>query len=132
MLRRGLVLDLSVAFGESTMSITSIAACPILRRESSISVRHGLIYRSTPRRGTVRAIREEPMADCKYDNRSGDKFRVLLLVRYVHEDSAYSVKNISRSIGCIDEGAGYHIPAVRTRDRFYAKLEDDRAEAAGA
>ncbi|KAK5131678.1 hypothetical protein LTR08_000732 [Meristemomyces frigidus] len=26
---------------------------------------------------------------------------------------------------------GYHIPAVRRRDMFYAKLEDQRAEALG-
>jgi hypothetical protein len=27
---------------------------------------------------------------------------------------------------------GYHVPAVRRRDMFYAKLEDQRAEAAGS
>ena len=26
---------------------------------------------------------------------------------------------------------GYHVPAVRRRDMFYAKLEDQRAEALG-
>lgn len=26
---------------------------------------------------------------------------------------------------------GYHVPSVRRRDKFYAKLEDARAEAAG-
>lgn len=26
---------------------------------------------------------------------------------------------------------GYHVPAVRRRDLFYAKLEDQRAEALG-
>lgn len=31
-----------------------------------------------------------------------------------------------------DAQTGYHIPAVRTRDRFYAKLENERAEASGA
>jgi cytochrome c oxidase subunit 7 len=27
---------------------------------------------------------------------------------------------------------GYHVPAVRQRDKFYAKLEDERAAAAQA
>jgi hypothetical protein len=27
--------------------------------------------------------------------------------------------------------SGYHVPAVRRRDMFYAKLEDQRAEALG-
>lgn len=31
-------------------------------------------------------------------------------------------------IACI----GYHVPAVRRRDRFYAKLEDERLERASA
>lgn len=31
-------------------------------------------------------------------------------------------------IACI----GYHVPAVRRRDRFYAKLEDERVERASA
>jgi cytochrome c oxidase subunit 7 len=29
------------------------------------------------------------------------------------------------------EPPGYHVPAVRRRDMFYAKLEDQRAEALG-
>ncbi|KAK4995534.1 Cytochrome c oxidase subunit 7A [Elasticomyces elasticus] len=70
MLRRGLVLDLSVAFGSLILSLRSV---------------------SKPR---------------------------WLLDR-------------EKRMKLMTETTGFHIPAVRKRDTFYAKLEDKRAEALG-
>jgi hypothetical protein len=38
---------------------------------------------------------------------------------------------LSRKIKTNPRLLGYHVPAVRRRDLFYAKLEDQRAEALG-
>jgi hypothetical protein len=58
--------------------------------------------------------------------------RLRLVVRYVNEQSTQSMHYCSSSNSNPDlRPEGYHVPAVRHRDAFYQKLEDDRAAALG-
>lgn len=59
-------------------------------------------------------------------NRPWNEFRVSLVVRYVKFDSMTKISNVRSAILIAEKG--YHVPAVRRRDRFYAKLEDQRLE----
>ena len=52
--------------------------------------------------------------------------RVLLLVRYVMADEDTVAQGLMTRDITIDETVGYHVPAVRHRDKVYAKLEEDR------
>lgn len=63
-------------------------------------------------------------------NRPWNEFRVSLVVRYVEFDSMIKNSNVRSAI--LIAHKGYHVPAVRRRDRFYAKLEDQRLERTSA
>lgn len=66
---------------------------------------------------TAGEIYEESMADWNHENRSGNEFRVLLLVRYVHEDSACSVEMYQEtSVVLMIEQATTFLPSVRETD----------------
>jgi len=66
------------------------------------------------------------------NRRSGCDCRIWLVVRYVNDGLA--IRCIRHEISYVDSHShseGYHVPAVRHRDAFYQKLEDDRAAALG-
>jgi ribosomal protein S15P/S13E len=139
MLRRGLVLDLSVAFGTSSPILGSIG-------------RHGNDGEGGLRDGNGFENTISTFADNVYRSRYCEW--LLLVVRYVvtilrSRDSPSRIPSGSphtttRKSNSNDETfeprpekttnsqrTGYHVPAVRRRDLFYAKLEDQRAEALG-
>ena len=62
-------------------------------------------------------------------NRTGNDIRIPLLVRYVYCKSAVDSFQYCK-YGMAKDGqcSGYHVPATRKRDLFYAKLEKQREE----
>lgn len=72
--------------------------------------------------------------------RSRDYVRIPLLVRYVNELSLYTyTPPRSAPLAFVfyfsppeaHRILGYHVPATRRRDEFYAKVENERAKKAG-
>lgn len=63
-------------------------------------------------------------------HRSWCRCRLWLVVRYVESDCRLAAwgKETHRWMLTF---AGYHVPAVRHRDAFYQKLEDERAASLG-
>jgi hypothetical protein len=61
-------------------------------------------------------------------DRSWNIIRILILVRHIYLVSLSSEDLVAKSI----LRYGYHVPAVRRRDLFYSKLEDQRAANAAA
>ncbi|KAM0715085.1 hypothetical protein Q7P37_009550 [Cladosporium fusiforme] len=102
MLRRGLVLDLSVAFGmfaRQAVPPTRLGFWIALAKKEALSEPLGAAERRVER-GQQRISEADNMI-------------------------------LQVSVPLPDTSGGYHVPAVRRRDLFYAKLEDQRAEAAG-
>ena len=65
-------------------------------------------------------------------NRTGNDIRIPLLVRYVYCKSAVgSLQHGGCGIAKGGQCSGYHVPATRKRDLFYAKLEREREENQG-
>jgi hypothetical protein len=66
------------------------------------------------------------------NHRSWLDCRLRLVVRYVNDKSTQETHcHICASLDICSHFQGYHVPAVRHRDAFYQKLEDDRAAALG-
>ena len=62
-------------------------------------------------------------------NRTGNDVRIPLLVRYVYCKSVVGSFQQGRyGIAKGGQSSGYHVPATRKRDLFYAKLEREREE----
>ena len=60
-------------------------------------------------------------------SRIGNVSRIFLLVRYVDSERGHACLHDTNGMlkgSCI----GYHVPATRQRDLFYAKLEREREE----
>ena len=65
-------------------------------------------------------------------DRTGNDVRIPLLVRYVYCKSAADTFQRGRyGIAKGGQRSGYHVPATRKRDLFYAKLEREREENQG-
>ena len=66
-------------------------------------------------------------------NRTGNDIRIPLLVRYVYRESAVDSLQQGRYGGAKSGRCpGYHVPATRKRDLFYAKLEREREKKQGS
>lgn len=61
-------------------------------------------------------------------DRSWNIIRILILVRHIYLLSLSSEDLVAKN----NLRYGYHVPAVRRRDLFYSKLEDQRAANAAA
>ncbi|MCJ1383808.1 hypothetical protein MMC17_006922 [Xylographa soralifera] len=112
MLRRGLVLDLSIAFGQFEIKIST--KIHILHQsEHGIGIYTERALTSSKQvLGLLLVISTGTVCNCQHALHTTWIPRTRYMQWYSHQ-------------------SGYHIPATRRRDLFYAKLEDQRAEAAG-
>jgi hypothetical protein len=141
MLRRGLVLDLSIAMGKRTEDLPSI------QRPNSFETEQQHPALSDTRdwsEGLEMSRKRRIEADKGLIYRSRNDIRLSVVVRYVtrHPNCRarpvyFGLRAMRRLEAETSRRAtrltisGYHLPRVRARDNFYAKLEDQRARDAG-